>query len=200
MIGSSRGLRVGKWHVIDVQLEETVSQFDHGQQATAIFGLAACEPFRMTLLTSACRGTAADRLARVLATGVDVEPSNAPIWVSSLDKAMEYGELPKLLLVFDPEHLDRSFREIDTSDSRRAHLQQTFPTQLVSQDGSKVWLSRLSADDRRIGPGYEEAYGHWIPGDAREALIAIVIIQHPSHGPPIDVDQHVRDALVPPTA
>jgi hypothetical protein len=133
-------------------------------------------------------------LPYVLARGLDVAPTDAPIWVSYIDKAMEYGGLPKLLLVLDPMQLDRTFREIPVGDARRAALHKTFPTEIQSQDGSRLWLSRLAADDRRLGPGYEEAYGHWIPGDAKQALIAIVVIQHPARTPAVDVDRLIREA------
>ncbi len=37
------------------------------------------------------RGVGLDRLPTILATGVDVEPTTAPIFVSDFDKAWEYG-------------------------------------------------------------------------------------------------------------
>ena len=41
------------------------------------------------------RGVGFDRLPTILATGVDVEPATAPIFVSDFDKAWEYGGLAK---------------------------------------------------------------------------------------------------------
>jgi hypothetical protein len=53
------------------------------------------------------RGVGLDRLPTILATGVDVEPTTAPIWVSTFEKAWEYGGLPKVVMAFDGSHLER---------------------------------------------------------------------------------------------
>jgi len=126
--------------------------------------------------------------------GIDVTPADSPIYVSGLDKAMEYGEWPKLLLVFNPKRLDHTFRELSVTDPTRAELKHTFPTEVVSKDGTTVWFSRLNPDDPRLGPGYEAAYARWVPGDPRLALVALVLVQHPSYGSSLDVDAALATA------
>jgi len=167
--------------IISVVLTTDVGEYDHAPVASAVFGLPECKHLMAALLTEACRGVSADRLSYVLRHGIDVDPTDAPIWVSSIDKAMEYGGWPKLILVLDVTRLDRTFREpVDAVD--RASLRRMFPTEVASEDGSQFWLSRLAATDRRLASEYEVAYGRWIPGNARDALVAILAIQHPAYG------------------
>ena len=141
--------------VINVVLAAEVGPLDDGPIASALFGLAECAHLRGDFLSDGCRGVTADRLNQVLAHGIDVFPTNAPIWVSSLSKAMEYGEWPKIILVLDVAQLDQTFRElpITSSKAERAELRREFPTELISEDGSHVWLSRLPATDRRATTG-----------------------------------------------
>jgi hypothetical protein len=47
---------------------------------------------------------------------------------------------------------------------------------LRSEDGGKLWLSRLREGDRRLGTGYEISYGRWIPGDPWQALQLTVVL------------------------
>jgi hypothetical protein len=56
---------------------------------------------------------------------------------------------PELILALDPQSLDRTFREIpaDISDEEVREQQRTFSTVLTSQDGQRMWLSRLDRDD-----------------------------------------------------
>lgn len=63
-----------------------------------------------------------DRLRVVLKTGVDVEPSNSVIWANDLEKALEYGDWPKVVMAFDSERLKRSWIEIEAGgEFRSAH-------------------------------------------------------------------------------
>lgn len=137
----------------------------------------------------AYRGISTDRLAVVMRTGVDVEPPDAPLYVShDLDKALEYGGLPKVVLVLRPDHLDRTYREVPaaTPDPELSILRNTFPTVEVSTDGSMLWMSRLGSDDPRRGPAYEGEYGRWIPGPALDAIHAVLIF-----GDETTWDQHL---------
>lgn len=122
------------------------------------------------------RGTTLEALPQVLRTGADVHPADAVIWVADdPQKCLEYGQL---LLVYQKMLLDRTFREIDAVTPKEdvEELRRTFPTVLTSQEGSRLWLSRLPESDRRVGMSYESDYARWIPGDARTALRAIVAI------------------------
>ena len=58
------------------------------------------------------RGVGLDRLPAILATGVDVEPATAPIFVSDFDKAWEYGGWPKVVMAFNGMHLEHTYREV----------------------------------------------------------------------------------------
>lgn len=125
----------------------------------------------------AFRGVSIERLATVLRTGVDVDPTDAPIYVSDLDKAWEYGGFPKLVLALDRRSLDRTFRELpsaSSADERRA-VRKTFPTVLEGIDGDTLWFSRLAPDDPGITKPYEVEYARWIPGDPFEALRAMLV-------------------------
>src|SRR5262245_53739929 len=64
------------------------------------------------LVLCSFRAVGIDRLAIVLAKGVDVEPTNATIFVDFFSKAWEYGGWPKVVLAFDPSRLDRTWREV----------------------------------------------------------------------------------------
>ena len=140
------------------------------------------------LVGSAFRSVSVDRLPAVLARGVDVEPTHAPMYVSHfLSKALEYGGLPKVVLAFDPDALDPTFREIPAStpeDEVRA-LAETFPSRRVSADGTKLWLTRLDSDDPRAASPYEWEYARWIPGNPLEAIRAVLLFARPSDLPQI---------------
>lgn len=175
--------RSGGAVLITVFLHENVGRFDHGEVTDALFGLSECEDLRTLFFQEACRGVAASMLPTVIATGIDVSPPSAPIWVSSIDKAMEYGGWPKALLVLNPSRLDRTFRELPANADPRevAEVQKMFPSEVEPVDGDGRWFSRLDATDPRTGTGYEVAYARWIPGDPKCALEAIVLIHHPRY-------------------
>lgn len=124
------------------------------------------------------RAVSVDRLDTVLETGIDVVPADAPIYCESLQKAMEYGHWPKVVTAYHPHGLDRTFREVaaDTQESELLALLEIFPTMERSKDGSMLWLSRLTEDDRRRCSGYEIAYARWIPGDPWESLRLILLV------------------------
>jgi hypothetical protein len=133
-------------------------------------------------LTLEYRGVELDRLPTILSTGIDVEPSDAVLYVSTLEKALEYGGLPKAVIVLDPDHLERTWRTLpaDSAAEEVERIQQTYPTKLTSTDGTKLWCSRLSEDDPRITTDYETAYARWIPGDPLEALQAVFVLGTPA--------------------
>jgi hypothetical protein len=123
------------------------------------------------------RGVGLDRLPTILAKGVDVEPTTAPIYVSNLEKAWEYGGLPKVVMAFDGRHLQRTYREVisDAPDDEIARLMVDYPNRIESRDGKRLWLTRLpetSADS-----SYEVNFARWIPGDPFDALLAVFVFK-----------------------
>ncbi|MBI3928464.1 MAG: hypothetical protein HY319_23180 [Armatimonadetes bacterium] len=120
----------------------------------------------------------------VLKTGIDVGPSHHHTFVDFLEKALEYGGWPKLILALRSECLDRTFREVprDTPPEEIAALKALFPTVLESNDGMKLWLSRLPHGDSALATSYEWSYAAWIPGDALDALTAVILAAHPRRG------------------
>lgn len=125
----------------------------------------------------AFRGVSIERLAIVLRTGIDVDPPDAALYVSSLDKAWEYGGFPKVVLALDHMSLDRTFRVLPSASSpdERQAVQKTFPTVLESVDGDTLWFSRLAPDDPGITTPYGVEYARWIPGEPFEALCAVLL-------------------------
>lgn len=99
----------------------------------------------MDLIGCGFRGVSWDRLGVVLSTGIDVEPTDATIYVDGFDKALEYGGWPKVIVALRSAQLDSAFREVsaDTPPAQLAELERAFGTRLPSVDGSKLWLSRL---------------------------------------------------------
>lgn len=134
------------------------------------------------------RACSISRLDVVLATGVDVPRGNV-IWVSDLEKALEYGEGDeyKILMAYRTGAMERPFREVsaDIPDAQRAELLRSYPTVIESKDGRKLWFSRLATEDPRLASGYEVAYAWWIPGDPLDALEFVVVFGR-------DVDKTVQ--------
>ena len=130
-------------------------------------------------LLISCRGVGADRLPVILATGCDVEPTDAPLFVADLEKALEYGdEGDQVIQVFHHNCLEPSFREREASLSaeERMEIEKDYPNVIPSNDGSYLFFTRLSPDDNRSATDYERAYGYWIPGNSVEALSALILI------------------------
>lgn len=127
------------------------------------------------------RGVRYDRLDYVLNHGIDVEPTDATIYADYLDKALEYGGMPKLILALNPKMLQRSFREVPTSTPKEelAALADRFPTRLESEDGSKYWYSRLEEGDPKLASPYEAAYAYFVEGDPFAALEGLLVFVRP---------------------
>jgi hypothetical protein len=142
------------------------------------------QSFLMNLIMG-CRGVEAHRLPVILATGCDVEPSDSPLFASSLEKALEYGHQGnQVIQVFHHEALEISWRERSAAlpDEERKDIEKDYPTVIPSIDGSSLWFTRLSPDDNRAATSYERAYGRWIPGNPAEALSALILISSdPNH-------------------
>lgn len=54
------------------------------------------------------------------------------------------------------------------------NLSDTYPYAKTDRFGN-YWRSRNNVEQKRFGPE-ERAYAHWIPGDAREALQEVIIL------------------------
>ena len=128
----------------------------------------------------AFRGTPIDRFLTVFLTGVDKSPTNSPIFCADEDKAYEYARPndgisgPGLLYALHGAYLERSYRTLsaDASAEEIAEVQCTYPHRYEDPFG-QLHLSRLPD---QVNLAYEAAYGYWIPGNAREALLAIFLI------------------------
>lgn len=119
-----------------------------------------------------------DKLARILLTGIDVEPATACIYTCTLDKAIEYGGCPNIVMSFDYKSLDQTWRRLspDASKEEQSRVIDDFPYSRICDDGSLLF-SRIQDEHHRFTP-YEWHYAHWIPGDARKALMGIFIFDN----------------------
>ncbi|MDI1228245.1 MAG: hypothetical protein PSY14_11225 [bacterium] len=148
-------------------------------------------------MVNSFRGVSTDRLATVLKQGIDVEPTNAVIWVNDLDKALEYGGWPKIVMALDHECLKMTFVQLDanTSEDELMAVRREFPTVLKSADGSTLWCSRLREDAPQINTDYEAYSARWIPGDPWRALKGIFVFHRPKDFAEIEI---LRRQLVQP--
>jgi hypothetical protein len=130
---------------------------------------------------SAYRSVSIDRLPTVLRQGVDVEPTNAVIWADCLDKALEYGEWPKLVMALDYDFLRKTYVEVcaNLPEDELAFVRRDYPTIKKSDDGSKLYCSRLGPDDPQRDTTYEYAHAFWVPGNPWDALQAVFIFYRP---------------------
>lgn len=181
-------------HPVPVWQIDTENEF----KISANAALSALETWSIALMIDSApdegdhwvtfRGVPLARLGEVLRTGIDVAPTDAPIFgTDGVDKAFEYarpvggGTGPGLILALRGPHLERTFRDLDAdaSPAEIAETRETYPHP-AGNPGGRIRLSRL-AD--QTTPGYEEAYGYWIPGNAREALIGVCVL---GQGPEVD--------------
>lgn len=80
-------------------------------------------------------------------------PTDHPIFVGSWDKALEYGDWPKLLLLLHQGQLRPTGHEVSATldPVELRELRKTYPNQLFSTDGSKLWLTRFRPDEPQAG-------------------------------------------------
>jgi hypothetical protein len=125
------------------------------------------------------RGVPIDRLRAVVDNGVDVDPTDSPIFCDDEEKAFEYArpksgiDGPGLMYALHSGYLERTFHALpaDASPEKIAEVQSIYPHRYEDALGG-LHFSRL-ADQNNIA--YEMAYGYWIPGNARDALLAIFL-------------------------
>jgi hypothetical protein len=129
------------------------------------------------------RGTKFDNLLKVVNFGVDVIPTDSPIFLSDDPcKAIEYGwdlENEKMIiLAYKSIGIQRSWVEVssDLAEQELKNILRTYPTIEYSIDRSKIFLSKLSLDDSRRNTAYEIAYGYWIPNNPMEQIFSVFLI------------------------
>jgi len=124
------------------------------------------------------RSVKLQKLGQVIRTGCDVTPSDAPLFATEYTrKALEYGGSGKVILVFDPKKLQKTYKKASVSESPEVlnRLGKEYPSVMeISPDW--LWFSKLPLGDARIGSSYEIEYSFFIPGNAREALLMIFVI------------------------
>jgi hypothetical protein len=124
------------------------------------------------------RAVGLDRLPAILTTGVDVEPTTAPIFVAEFDKACEYGDWPKVVMAFDGMRLQRTYREIVISDTTAEEITQLmvdYPTRIDDSASECLWLTRFPQTDPRATSAYEREFARWIPGNPFDALLTVFV-------------------------
>ncbi len=144
----------------------------------------------------AFRGVPIDCLRSVFFNGVDVDPTDDPIFCDDAEKAFEYArpksgvDGPGLMYALHGSYLKPSWRTLpaDASPEQIAEVQITYPHRYENPLGDDLYFSRLA---HQKNTAYEAAYGYWIPGNARDALLAIFLRGHTD-----EVIEALRAALV----
>lgn len=119
-------------------------------------------------------------LPKVLAHAVDVVPFDAVMAVvPTAEQALEFriGD-ERVLVVYDGRALYPAWKEVeaDLDERRLAALEHSYPTRLRSDDGRRLWLSRLARDDPRLATQVEVEHARWIQGNAWEALLGVIVL------------------------
>jgi len=113
----------------------------------------------------------------ILTIGIDVNPRSERIYTcQNIDKCIEYGGYPKIILCLDSSKLTNTWVHLpfDASESQRELILRDYPFSIKCEDGSELY-SRIKDEPHRFS-GYEWEYAKWIPGNPREALKSILII------------------------
>jgi hypothetical protein len=112
----------------------------------------------------AFRGKPIECLRSVILNGVDVDPTDTPIFCGEEDKAFEYArphsgpDGPGLIFALHGDYLERSHQALpaDASPEQIAEVRKTYPYEYpVPYDG--LYFSRLAG---QINIAYESAYGY----------------------------------------
>lgn len=123
------------------------------------------------------RGVSLSRLDAVLTSGIDVSPTDDVIWADFLEKALEYGDSEKVVLILDHRRMLRSWEclPVDAPAEQLERARAIYPYEAPTSDGKRIWFSRLSKDRPQFGSSAEAAYAWFIPGDPWQALIGLII-------------------------
>jgi hypothetical protein len=128
----------------------------------------------------AFRGKPIECLRSVIPNGVDVDPTDRTIFCGDYDKAFEYTrpssdfDGPGLIYALHGGYLERSHRVLpaDASPEQIAEVRKTYPYEYpFPYDG--LYFSRLVGQENTA---YEFTFGYWVPGNARDALLAVFLI------------------------
>lgn len=122
------------------------------------------------------RGMALGDLEKILELIANPEKSYVFWGDSSLDKAAEYGGVPKLILCFDAEKCQNSYKEIKISehaDEEIDKFKEEYARCLESKDKAQLFFSHFEYDMNHVN--YEKNYGNYIPEKVGEALKRIIV-------------------------
>lgn len=122
------------------------------------------------------RGFDIERLPMVLETGLDVPARSAFFATPHCSKAWEYpaGRQLAAILILDQTCTERSYvAEPLSADPPTRPDPATFHSEYV--DEGLMIYTRFERDRGTRTFRYEQMYGYWLPGDARAALLGVVI-------------------------
>jgi hypothetical protein len=121
------------------------------------------------------------RLTTIMATGVDVEPPDSPLFASMhIEKALEFGGNPKVVQAFHAARLQQTFVDVPPGVSKRElnKLKKRFPHKASGRQGVPI------LSNTELGYHQGSPYSYRIVGPPLEALAFIAIVSY--HGVPID--------------
>jgi hypothetical protein len=124
------------------------------------------------------RSVKIERLGHVFRTGCDVVPTDAPIFATEYSgKALEYGGSDKVIMVFDPSKLQKTYKKASKSESPEVlnQLRKEYPS-VMEIEPDWLWFSKLPPGDVRIGSSYETEYSFFIPSTPHDALLLIFLV------------------------
>ena len=109
-------------------------------------------------------------------TGIDVVPTTSIFYSGRLTKSLIYGDHPKIVMMLDSTKLKPTMINLgkDPKLEDIMNVGETYPYITTDRNGNYL-ASRNTVEQTRFGPE-ERAYAHWIPGNAREALLGVLIL------------------------
>ncbi len=132
-------------------------------------------PFSWDVSMALYRGFSIDKLNNVLEHGLDVPPRCAFFATGHDDKAWEYpcNRTIAAMLVLDSSQTLPSYARTPAGADDSWQPDKSLYPNTYADDGQ---LIHTRFEDGRCQHFLNERmYGHWVPGDARDALIAIVL-------------------------
>lgn len=153
-------------------------------------------PFGQPKISYRFRGFAIKNLGTVLATGLDVPAHSAFFAAKGLHHGWEWPHQRDIaaVLILEKSSLERSHRSYPEAGPPEPVDKTKYPNEY--RDGGRVVHTRFELDANRGTRTYfdEQLYGYWVPGDARDALLAVVL-----GGPQADIvellNQHAPRGL-----
>jgi len=118
-----------------------------------------------------------EKLSYILSFGIDVNPPYERIYAcQNIDKCGEYGGYPKIVMCLDSSKLKNTWATLPegASQEERNSILKDYPYSVKCEDGSELF-SRIKDEPHRFS-GYEFEYAKWIPGNPREVLKSVIII------------------------